>query len=132
MPATRFSLDWVLDPISPDTFFNEYFERRPLLVKRGDPGYYSTLLSFADIDHVVTTMGLTAPEITVTKNTDHAAKGTDSDAAPATDSDADAAPPIGPEDYANDAGRIDPIRVAQLFSGTVFDLLATDPDPDTR
>ncbi len=120
----------VIAPITRTAFFAEYFERKHLVVKRGDPDYWQGLLTFADVDHVVSTMGLSAPEITVTRNDGHAA-GTDRDMPardPASDSDrppatdADPAQPIGPADYAYDSGQIDPVRVAKLFAdgGTVI------------
>lgn len=128
--------DWAIAPVSRETFFSEYFEKKHLVVKREDPGYYGDLLTFADIDRVVSTMGLYAPEITVTKNTEgatdsDAAPATDRDAAPATDSDAPSdtdaghgqpAPPMGAQDYTFDSGYVDPVRVAQLFAdgGTVI------------
>lgn len=116
MKNKNIDLDWVLAPISKETFFTEYFEQKHLVVKRGDPGYWQDLLGFSDIDHVVSTMGLQTPEISVTKNTDH---GTDTDAVA---TDVDQSPRIGPADYALENGQIDPVRVAKLFAdgGTVI------------
>ncbi|HID68042.1 MAG TPA: hypothetical protein EYP31_07250, partial [Roseibacterium sp.] len=62
-----FSFDWAIAPETPETFFAEYFEKKPLVIKRSQPGYYSDLLSCAEIDRVVSTMGLTHPEVTVTR-----------------------------------------------------------------
>ncbi len=134
MPASDFSFDWTIAPITREAFFAEYFEKKRLVVKRGQPDYYRDLLSVQQIDHVVTTMGLYGPEITVTKSDGHN-HGTDadSDAAPppATDHDSDAgAPPatdqdtdaghhgagrIEAADYSYPSGYVDPVRVAQLF-----------------
>ncbi|MBF9029511.1 hypothetical protein HKCCE3408_03805 [Rhodobacterales bacterium HKCCE3408] len=110
------SLDRILAPITPEAFFETYFERRHLVVHRNDPDYFADLLSFEDIDRAVSTMGLSHPEITVTKAA--AAGGTDSDAA----TDHDGARPIGPADYSYENGLIDPVRVARAFAdgGTVI------------
>lgn len=88
------SFDWTIFPASPDTFFAEHFEKKPLRVARNDPGYYAGLLSFEEVDHVVTGMGLSVPEITVTRS----------------------AGDITPADYAYESGFIDPVRVNQLFA----------------
>lgn len=89
-----FSFDWAIAPETPDTFFSEYFEKKPLLIKRGQVGYFRDLLGFAEIDRVVSTMGLTHPEINVTKSGGS----------------------ITPDDFAYENGKIDPVRVAQLFA----------------
>lgn len=94
MTSPDYSFDWTIAPISPETFFAEHFEKKPLRVARGDPGYYGDLLSFADIDRVVTTMGLSVPEITVTRS----------------------AGDITAADYAYESGFVDPVRVNQLFA----------------
>ena len=87
-------------------FFAEYFEKGHLVVKRNDPAYWRGLLTFADVDHVVSTMGLHAPEITVTKAADPGGG----------DRDADHAPAIRPTDYTDEHGQIDPVRVSKLFA----------------
>ncbi|OAN78992.1 hypothetical protein A8B78_01120 [Jannaschia sp. EhC01] len=89
-----FSFDWAISPETPDTFFAEYFEKKPMLIKRGQPGYFSDLLSYDDIDRVVSTMGLHVPEINVTR-----ADGN-----------------ITPADFAYETGQIDPVRVNQLHA----------------
>ncbi len=88
------SFDWAIAPETPDTFFSEYFEKKPMLIKRGQPGYFADLLSYAEIDRVVSTMGLNHPEINVTKSDGN----------------------ITPADFAYETGQIDPVRVNQLFA----------------
>ncbi|MEQ8367828.1 MAG: cupin domain-containing protein [Roseicyclus sp.] len=90
----NYSFDWTIAPTAPETFFNEYFEQKPFVIRRGDPDYYRGLLSFADIDRVVSTLGLSVPEVTVTR-----ADGN-----------------ITSADYAYETGVIDPVRVSQLFA----------------
>ena len=94
MPLQDYSFDWCIAPVTPETFFADHFEKAPLRVTRNDPAYYADLLSFADIDRVVTTMGLSIPEISVTRS----------------------ARDITPGDYAYESGVIDPVRVNQLFA----------------
>ena len=145
MKPNKISFERVLSPIMPDAFFAEYFEQKHLVIKRDDPGYWQGLLTFADIDHVVSTMGLSDPEIKVTRNTDPQ-PGRHSDTAPSTDastdapvpsSDADAPSPatdqdapstdrdpasdadqgrITPADYAFETGHVDPVRLARRFA----------------
>jgi len=94
MTTPDYSFDWAIAPNSPDSFFKDHFEKKPLVIRRGQPGYYKDLLSFEDIDRVVTTMGLSVPEITVTK----------------------AGGNITAADFAYESGFIDPVRVNQLFA----------------
>lgn len=94
MTSKDYSFDWTIAPVTPATFFAEHFEKKPLRIARNDPAYYDGLLSFADIDRVITTMGLSVPEISVTK----------------------AGGNITAADYAYESGFIDPVRVNQLFA----------------
>lgn len=88
------SFDWAIAPTTPDAFFAEYFEKKPLVIKRGEPNYFSDLLSFAEMDRVISTMGLQHPEVNVTKSDGN----------------------ITPADFAYETGQIDPVRVNQLFA----------------
>jgi len=94
MTAPDYSFDWTIAPETPETFFAEYFEKKPLIIRRDAPDYYKGLLSYEDIDRVVCTMGLSTPEINVTR-----ADGN-----------------ITPADFAYESGFIDPVRVNQLFA----------------
>src|SRR5437870_4910347 len=44
------TLEHLLQPISPETFFQQYWEQRPLLVSRHNPDYYAGLFSVKNID----------------------------------------------------------------------------------
>jgi lysine-specific demethylase/histidyl-hydroxylase NO66 len=44
------ALAWLLWPMKPQTFFEEYWEKKPLHLRRGKPGYYKGIFSKADID----------------------------------------------------------------------------------
>ncbi|KAM6133787.1 LOW QUALITY PROTEIN: ribosomal oxygenase 1 [Phoenicopterus ruber ruber] len=41
---------WLVAPVAPGEFLRRHWERAPLLVRRGDPGYYAGLFSTADFD----------------------------------------------------------------------------------
>ncbi|KAM6311894.1 ribosomal oxygenase 1 [Aegotheles albertisi] len=41
---------WLVAPVPPAEFVGRHWERAPLLVRRGDPGYYAGLFSTADLD----------------------------------------------------------------------------------
>ena len=43
-------LQWLLEPITPQAFFAEYYERQPLLIARGEPRRFEPLLSLSAID----------------------------------------------------------------------------------
>ncbi|NXF98008.1 RIOX1 oxygenase, partial [Eubucco bourcierii] len=41
---------WLVAPVPPAEFLERHWEREPLLVRRGNPGYYAGLFSTADFD----------------------------------------------------------------------------------
>ncbi|XP_042646865.1 ribosomal oxygenase 1 [Tyto alba] len=41
---------WLVAPVAPGLFLGRHWERAPLLVRRGDPGYYAGLFSTADFE----------------------------------------------------------------------------------
>ncbi|MFT4552526.1 MAG: ribosomal protein L16 Arg81 hydroxylase [Chlamydiales bacterium] len=44
----------LIDPISEEEFFSEYWEKKPLFIQRQDPSYFSGLMSFEDLDEILT------------------------------------------------------------------------------
>ncbi len=102
MMSEPLSFDWAIAPETPERFFADHFEKAPMRVERGEPDYFTELLSYAEIDRVISTMGLGHPEINVTR------------------SDAD----IAPADFTTDRGQIDPVRVNQLFADGATIILA--------
>jgi len=58
-----FSFAWLLDTVTPKTFFAEYSERRPLLIARGEPARYAALLSLAGIDLFLATTSPCHPDV---------------------------------------------------------------------
>lgn len=87
------SFDQVIAPVTRDAFFADSFEKKHLVIRRGQPDYYSSLLSTADIDWAVTTLGLSTPEVNVVQ----------------ADRDITAA------DFAYESGFTDPLSVSKLF-----------------
>ncbi|MEO0383640.1 MAG: cupin domain-containing protein [Pseudomonadota bacterium] len=94
MEHATLDFDWSIAPITREAFFAESFEKKHIVVHRNDPDYYSQLVSVDDIDRVVTTMGLSSPEVNVVQ----------------------ANASITPEDFAYESGFIDAVRVNQLFA----------------
>ncbi len=89
----RPSLEWLIHPASKKEFFEQYFEKQPLVIKRNDPGYFGHLLSLDEIDRVLTTLDRNTDQI-ILKN---------------------AKRPLSEEDYAVD-GELDVARTCQLFA----------------
>ena len=58
---------WLLDPLSPSTFEDEFYERRHRGVHRQQPNYFESLLTFADLDHVLGTHALRFPDISLVR-----------------------------------------------------------------
>lgn len=46
-------IEWLLNPMSPEHFFNDLWEKKPLFVKRNDPNYYNKLFSFEEFDKIL-------------------------------------------------------------------------------
>jgi mannose-6-phosphate isomerase-like protein (cupin superfamily) len=91
------SFEWLIEPITPTTFFSEFYEQKPLLVERRHPSKWASLLSIEAVDHYLSTSTPCRPDVFLV----------------------DAARDIKPEDYAFAAsdppGRIDLPRAYQLF-----------------
>ena len=88
------SLDWLISPTTTAAFFNEYWEQKPLVVRRGRNDYFSSVLSLDDVDRAITSLNLTYPNITL-KNADRE---------------------VRPTDYTTRNGSLDGAAVYQLFS----------------
>lgn len=83
-----------ISPITPETFFAEYFEKKHLVIKREDAGYFRDLLTLADIDRVITETMLLGENLQLVK------KGN----------------AINIDDFTMPSGFVDPVRVAYYFS----------------
>jgi mannose-6-phosphate isomerase-like protein (cupin superfamily) len=90
---SRPSLDWLINPITKRQYFEDYWETRPLFVKRDEPGYFSSLLSLNEVDRVITTLDRRYPDICL-KNANR---------------------PIAADEYSLAGGILDVAKVYQLF-----------------
>ena len=99
-------LEWLIQPVTADRFFEEYWERRPLTVRRDRPGYYDELLSLDEIDRALTTLDLRYPNV-VLKNS---------------------ARDVAPDEYTVAGGEtLDVARLYQLFAeGSTMSLAYMD------
>ena len=92
------SFEWLIDPIEPTTFFTEFYERKPLLIERGQSSKFESLLSIDAIDRYLSTATPCRPDVFLV----------------------DAARELKPEDYSfpnsEQPGRIDLPRAYQLFA----------------
>lgn len=61
----NFDLATLVSPIGLDEFFRDYWEQRPLIVRRDLPDYFSGLLTFADVDHILATSPLGSSDLRV-------------------------------------------------------------------
>jgi Cupin superfamily protein. len=92
-PSTRVDFDRVIAPISRAEFFETYFEKKHLVIRRDNPDYYANLLRVADIDRVLTEQMVPGEELQLVRT----GKG------------------IPGEEYVTPSGLIDPVRVARFF-----------------
>jgi ribosomal protein L16 Arg81 hydroxylase len=93
----QLSFAWLIDPIAPETFFRDYYEKAPLLIGRKDPTRFEKLLSIAAIDRFLATTSPCHPGVFLV----------------------DAARDLKPEDYtranADSEGLLDLPRVYEHF-----------------
>jgi len=92
LPAAR-DFAWAIAPISPEQFLSEHFERRHLVIRRGQPDYYRALLNMDDIDRVLTTQVLHGDELQLVSTSQ----------------------PVPVEDYTLPSGHVDPVRATQHY-----------------
>ena len=104
-PAAGPSLEWLVSPVEKNRFFQDYWERQPLVVNRSQPRYFSSLLSLDEVDRVITTLGRRYPEVNL-KN---------------------ARREIDAGEYTVDGNSLDVARVYQLFAeGSTISLAFLD------
>jgi ribosomal protein L16 Arg81 hydroxylase len=63
-----FSFDSLIFPIAPELFFNDYWEQRPLYLRRGDSNHYSRLLSTEDLERIIAFTDVRHPSLRVAKS----------------------------------------------------------------
>jgi hypothetical protein len=65
---TDFDFEHLILPVTVEEFSSEYWERKPLVVQRDEPGHYSTLLSMRDVDHLISSTGIRYPGLRLVKS----------------------------------------------------------------
>ncbi len=97
--AATYSFERLIAPMSPDTFYRDYWERKKLIIRRNEREYYTDLLTIRDYDRVISTQALNHPQCFI----------------------ANAARQVPPEEYTNATGAIDVARIYQQFAdgGTI-------------
>ncbi len=63
-----FDLTALIDPLRAEDFFAEHWERRPLHRRRGDEGYYASLLTTADLERLISSADLRYPAIQLARH----------------------------------------------------------------
>jgi ribosomal protein L16 Arg81 hydroxylase len=63
-----FDFDLLIAPIEPAHFFAEFWEKRPLVISRQSPDYYSDLCSLADVDRILSSSDLRYPAIRMVRH----------------------------------------------------------------
>lgn len=63
MNTETFDFTKLIHPISPDTFFAEYWEKKPLHLQRRDEGYYRDLLTHQDLDSIISNTDMRFPAL---------------------------------------------------------------------
>lgn len=64
--SPQWSLETLIDPISAGEFFDRYFESERLLVRRNRPDYFEDLLTYDDVDRILTTQDRKRGEVALT------------------------------------------------------------------
>jgi bifunctional lysine-specific demethylase and histidyl-hydroxylase MINA len=64
-PGGWAALARLLHPVPADAFLRDYYERSPLVVRRAAPEWFGELLTLDDIDRILSTMRLRAPDVRV-------------------------------------------------------------------
>ncbi|MGH9781241.1 MAG: cupin domain-containing protein, partial [Candidatus Acidiferrales bacterium] len=59
------SLEWLIHPVSKVDFFERYWEKQTLVVKRNQSNYFHSLLSLDEVDRVLTTLDRRYPDVTL-------------------------------------------------------------------
>ena len=86
-------LSKIISPKKAEEFFRDHWEKKPLVVNRRSPEFFSHLLNIDDIDHIITTSDIRFPDIRLIS----------------------AVQDIARDEYAFEGGRLKPDSVMKLF-----------------
>lgn len=97
--AGTYSFHKLIAPISAETFYREYWEKKPLIIRREQREYYTDLLTLREFDRAITSSSLFHPKCFI----------------------ANAARQVGAEEYTYADGGVDIARLYQQFAdgGTI-------------
>ncbi len=68
MSEKDFDFDRLIWPMEAANFFSDYWEKRPLIISRTEPDYYSNLFSMQDLESVICFTKPSVPKIRIFKN----------------------------------------------------------------
>jgi hypothetical protein len=68
MDATFSSFTGLIDPLQAEVFFSEFWEKKPLHIRRSNPHFYQDLLTLEDVQSVISYGGLRYPAIQLSKS----------------------------------------------------------------
>ena len=74
--ALATSLEWLISPVGKESFFQDYWEKKPLVVNREQRHYFESLFSLDEADRVLTTLNRRYPDVTL-KNANREMTGDD-------------------------------------------------------
>ena len=60
----------ILSPLGLDDFFSQWYEQQPLHISRADTDWFSTLVTLADIETLLSTQVLTFPDVQLARAND--------------------------------------------------------------
>lgn len=89
-----FTLERLLAPITREEFFADYYEKKPLIIRRKSPDYWRELLTADDVNRVITTRNMHHPAVGMTNATRR----------------------MTPEEYTYPSGLIDNARLYRLWA----------------
>jgi ribosomal protein L16 Arg81 hydroxylase len=67
MAAENFDLDKLLQPLLPERFFSEYWEKKHLFLQRRDPDYFQGLMTLHDLETLISTSDMRYPALQLAK-----------------------------------------------------------------
>jgi len=63
---SAWTLESLIDPVSTEEFFDRYFESERLLLRRNRPDYFNDLLTYDDVDRILTTREAKRGDVSLT------------------------------------------------------------------
>lgn len=92
--TSPWTLSRLLEPVSPETFIREHWERKPFVLRRGDVARYADLLALSDLERYLHDRHVMHPSMSLTN----------------------AQRKLSPADYTYASGLIDTARATQLYA----------------